>query len=213
MKKVLRYCLPFLATLMAMSFAVAQPAGFTRLSDAEKTALLSAMNDNFQTMQCDFRQEKKSALFDEVSVSEGVMYFKKPSSLRWEYTKPTVSVVVMDGTKVKVTDADGKEQGKGGRMYRQMAALITGVVSGKELDDGKNFKSEFYVGANAYWIKLTPANRRLKVFFNHLELTLDKQKMVAVKMFMNEKEGDSTTITFSNHKVNASIDDKMFNLK
>ena len=199
--------------LAATLCSMAQPAGFKAVSDAEKKALLSAMNDNFQTMQCDFRQEKKSALFNEVSVSEGVMYFRKPSSLRWEYTKPTVSVVVMEGAKVKVTDADGKEQGKGGRMYRQMAALITGVVSGKELDDGKNFKSEFYVGANAYWIKLTPANRRLKVFFSHLELTLDKQKMVAVKMFMNEKEGDSTTITFSNHKVNASIDDKMFNLK
>ncbi len=199
--------------LAATLCSMAQPAGFKAVSDAEKKALLSAMNDNFQTMQCDFRQEKKSALFNEVSVSEGVMYFRKPSSLRWEYTKPTVSVVVMEGAKVKVTDADGKEQGKDGRMYRQMAALITGVVSGKELDDGKNFKSEFYVGANAYWIKLTPANRRLKVFFNHLELTLDKQKMVAVKMFMNEKEGDSTTITFSNHKVNASIDDKMFNLK
>ena len=199
--------------LAATLCSMAQPAGFKAVSDAEKKALLSAMNDNFQTMQCDFRQEKKSALFNEVSVSEGVMYFRKPSSLRWEYTKPTVSVVVMEGAKVKVTDADGKEQGKGGRMYRQMAALITGVVSGKELDDGKNFKSGFYVGANAYWIKLTPANRRLKVFFNHLELTLDKQKMVAVKMFMNEKEGDSTTITFSNHKVNASIDDKMFNIK
>lgn len=199
--------------LAATLCSMAQPAGFKAVSDAEKKALLSAMNDNFQTMQCDFRQEKKSVLFNEVSVSEGVMYFRKPSSLRWEYTKPTVSVVVMEGAKVKVTDADGKEQGKGGRMYRQMAALITGVVSGKELDDGKNFKSEFYVGANAYWIKLTPANRRLKVFFNHLALTLDKQKMVAVKMFMNEKEGDSTTITFSNHKVNASIDDKMFNLK
>jgi len=211
MKKTRLFSL--MVMLAATLCSMAQPAGFKAVSDAEKKALLSAMNDNFQTMQCDFRQEKKSALFNEVSVSEGVMYFRKPSSLRWEYTKPTVSVVVMEGAKVKVTDADGKEQGKGGRMYRQMAALITGVVSGKELDDGKNFKSEFYVGANAYWIKLTPANRRLKVFFSHLELTLDKQKMVAVKMFMNEKEGDSTTITFSNHKVNASIDDKMFNLK
>ena len=211
MKKTRLFSL--MVMLAATLCSMAQPAGFKAVSDAEKKALLSAMNDNFQTMQCDFRQEKKSALFNEVSVSEGVMYFRKPSSLRWEYTKPTVSVVVMEGAKVKVTDADGKEQGKGGRMYRQMAALITGVVSGKELDDGKNFKSEFYVGANAYWIKLTPANRRLKAFFNHLELTLDKQKMVAVKMFMNEKEGDSTTITFSNHKVNASIDDKMFNLK
>lgn len=213
MKKVFKYCLSVLTLLLAMSWAVAQPAGFNRLSDAEKTALLSAMNDNFQSLQCDFRQEKKSALFDETSVSNGVMYFKKPSSLRWEYTKPTVSVVVMNGASVKVTNAEGKEQGRGGRMYRQMAALISGVVSGRELDDGKNFKTEFYGSTNAYWIKLMPANRRLKAFFNHLELTIDKQKMVAVKMFMNEKEGDSTTITFSNHKVNTAIDSKLFNTK
>ena len=64
MKKVLSRFLPFLTLLLAMSFAVAQPSGFTPLSDAEKTALLSAMNDNFQSMQCSFRQEKKSALFD-----------------------------------------------------------------------------------------------------------------------------------------------------
>lgn len=209
----MKKCIPLLLIVPMMGALLslkAQPAGFKPVDEAEKKAVIEAMNTKMQSVQCSFRQEKKSALFAEVSVSEGVMYFKKPSSLRWEYTKPTVSVIVMNGSKVRVTDADGNERDKGGRMYRQLAALISGVVSGKELENGKNFKAEFYANATSYWIKLTPANRRLKAFFNHLEMTVDKQQMVAVKMFMNEKEGDSTTIYFSGHKLNAIIDDKLF---
>ncbi|MBP5241826.1 MAG: outer membrane lipoprotein carrier protein LolA [Bacteroidales bacterium] len=213
MKKVFKYCLSVLTLLLAMSWAVAQPSGAKPLTDAEKTTLLSALSNSFQSVQCDFRQEKKSALFNESSVSEGVMYFKKPSSLRWEYKSPVASVIMMNGNDVKVIDATGKEQSKGGQMYRQLASLIAGVVSGKELENGKNFKSEFYGNATCYWIKLTPTNRRLKAFFSHIEMTVDKQKRVAVKMLLSEKEGDSTTITFSNHKVNTAIDSKLFNTK
>ncbi len=209
MKKI-RFFSLLVVMLAAMMCVVAQPAGFKPLSAAERKTVIDVMNAKMQSVQCDFRQEKKSALFEEPSVSEGLMSFSKPSSLRWEYTKPTASVIVMNDGKVKVTDAAGKSQDKGGRMYTQLAALIAGIVSGKELENGKNFKADFYGNSNFYWIKLTPSSHRLKAFFNHLEITVDKQKMVAVKMFMNEKEGDSTTITFSNHKVNATIDDKLF---
>ncbi|MBR4804842.1 MAG: outer membrane lipoprotein carrier protein LolA, partial [Bacteroidales bacterium] len=138
---------------------------------------------------------------------------KKPSSLRWEYTSPTPSTVVMYDGKVTVSDANGGSQAKKGRMFRELATIIANVVSGKEFESEKNFKTQYYSNATSYWIKMTPATRRLKAFFNHIELTVDKARQVAVKMYMDEKEGDSTLITFSNHKVNVAIDDKMFKLK
>lgn len=193
--------------------AMAQPAGYKALTDAEKKAFIETMSNTIQSVQCTFKQEKKSALLNETAVSEGVMYFKKPSSLRWEYTSPTPSTVVMYDGKVTVSDANGGSQAKKGRMFRELATIIANVVSGKEFESEKNFKTQYYSNATSYWIKMTPATRRLKAFFNHIELTVDKARQVAVKMYMDEKEGDSTLITFSNHKVNVAIDDKMFKLK
>jgi len=212
MKKTRLFSL-LVVMLSATLCSMAQPDGYKAISNTEKTLLITAMNTNMQSVQCSFKQEKKSALLNETAVSEGVMYFKKPSSLRWEYTSPTPSTVVMYDGKVTVSDANGGSQAKKGRMFRELATIIANVVSGKEFESEKNFKTQYYSNATSYWIKMTPATRRLKAFFNHIELTVDKARQVAVKMYMDEKEGDSTLITFSNHKVNVAIDDKMFKLK
>ena len=210
--KRIKFFLPLFAMMATVLCTLAQPAGYKALTDAEKKAFIETMSNNMQSVQCTFKQEKKSAMLSEGSVSEGIMIFAKPSSLRWEYTKPNPSVVVMKDGKAKVSDASGKSQAKNGRMFRQLAVLISSVVSGREFETEKNFKTDYYANASSYWLKMTPANRRLKAFFNYIELTVDKNSLVAVKMFLNENEGDSTTITFGNHKVNASIDDKVFQL-
>ncbi len=208
MKK--RFLSIFLSIAFPLVAIVAQPAGSKELTPSERTAFIESLSKGVKTVQCSFRQEKKSDLISETSVSEGVMYFRMPSSLRWEYTKPTPMAIVMHNGKITVADASGNQQNKNARVFRELTHLIASVVSGKEFESEKNFKTRYYANTTCYWIKMTPANRRLKAFFNHLEMTVDKQKMVAVKMVMNEKEGDLTTITFSNHKVNVAIDDKLF---
>lgn len=205
-----------LLLLAAMLFSVsvtAQPAGFKLLGDGEKIACMTKLNENIRTLQCAFRQEKTSTLLNEVGESTGMMYFSKEKSLlRWEYVTPQSSVMIVDDGKI-LTDGDGGKSKKASRMFQGLGKMISGVVSGEEFSNERNFKAEVYGTSGELWINMIPANRRVSRMMKKLEITIDRKNMVATKMVMTEKNGDVTTIRFSNHKMNEAIADEMFKLK
>ena len=53
-----------------------------------------------KSLQCDFRQTKQLSLLKTAMVSEGKMYYKGGSLLRWEYVKPYTYTFVLNGDKV-----------------------------------------------------------------------------------------------------------------
>jgi len=53
------------------------------------------------TVRCDFIQEKHMKILANPLVSKGVLYFKVPGSLRWEYMSPIRSVLLMHNGKTK----------------------------------------------------------------------------------------------------------------
>ena len=53
------------------------------------------------TVRCDFVQEKHMKIFANPLISKGVLYFKVPGSLRWEYMSPVRSILLMHNGKTK----------------------------------------------------------------------------------------------------------------
>ena len=92
--------------------------------DAQKAAAaINSANAGVKSLQADFMQVKEMAIVKEKMVSSGKMYFQD-GSLRWEYLKPSRSVFVTD-----------KDQMKSNRMFRSMAGLMAGSVTGINLND------------------------------------------------------------------------------
>ena len=61
----------------------------TKLSAAEQKTVIERMDKAAKamtSMQCDFEQTKSMKMMSKKMVSKGIMYFRRPDKLRWQYT-------------------------------------------------------------------------------------------------------------------------------
>lgn len=164
--------------------------------DAQKAAAaINSANAGVKSLQADFMQVKEMAIVKEKMVSSGKMYFQD-GSLRWEYLKPSKSVFVTD-----------KDQMKSNRMFRSMAGLMAGSVTGINLND-PSFKVTMYSPGKGYVAELVPLKREMKQMFTKIRLLFGADNRVR-QVELEESQG-RTVITLSNVKYNVSLDPGLF---
>ena len=164
--------------------------------DAQKAAAaINSANAGVKSLQADFMQVKEMAIVKEKMVSSGKMYFQD-GSLRWEYLKPSKSVYVTD-----------KDQMKSNRMFRSMAGLMAGSVTGINLND-PSFKVTMYSPGKGYVAELVPLKREMKQMFTKIRLFFGADNRVR-QVELEESQG-TTVITLSNVKYNVSLDPGLF---
>ena len=164
--------------------------------DAQKAAAaINSANAGVKSLQADFMQVKEMAIVKEKMVSSGKMYFQD-GSLRWEYLKPSRSVFVTD-----------KDQMKSNRMFRSMAGLMAGSLTGINLND-PSFKVTMYSPGKGYVAELVPLKREMKQMFTKIRLLFGADNRVR-QVELEESQG-RTVITLSNVKYNVSLDPGLF---
>ena len=164
--------------------------------DAQKAAAaINSANAGVKSLQADFMQVKEMSIVKEKMVSSGKMYFQD-GSLRWEYVKPSKSVFVTD-----------KDQMKSNRMFRSMAGLMAGSVTGINLND-PSFKVTMYSPGKGYVAELVPLKREMKQMFTKIRLFFGADNRVR-QVELEESQG-RTVITLSNVKYNVSLDPGLF---
>lgn len=211
MKKITFY------TILCLLFTlqVCAQTDFKKVDVSKKQTVLSdisATSKKNQTLTCSFIQEKTSTLVAEKAISKGLMYYKSPNFLRWEYTNPQASALIVNGNDVAVQTAKGTTTNNN-RMFKELATIIMSTIDGSGLNDSKNFSSEVSENATTYKVVLTPINKRIAAIYSHITLLIDKQSKVAKSITMQEQNGDSMTINFSNHKLNQPLDTHLFNIQ
>ena len=135
------------------------------------------------SLTADFVQDKQSELFVEPQRSTGVLEYKAPDYLRWEYLSLQPLVWEVEGDK--------------GNMNKQivnMLMLIRQCVQG----DFEAAKTNFVVEQKDQHITLTPRKRELMRLFRKIEIMLQSDSQVAKQVVIYEANGDCTTIRFSN---------------
>lgn len=203
-------------TLVYLFCVFAANAQNTELSETEKNNIIQSISQEAKkqnTISCDFKQEKISTLVSEKAVSTGKMYFQKTHNLRWEYTTPTKTTLIVNNENIVLKNELGQTVNSNPRMLKELTNIIIGTIDGSGLNDNKNFTSEMTINNNTINIKLTPINKRLANFYSFILLNVDKETKLANSITMKETNGDSTTIYFSNHKINQQLDSKLFNVE
>lgn len=182
--------------LSSAGFASAQDLKVLSEPDAQKAAAaINSANSGVKSLQADFMQVKEMAIVKEKMVSSGKMYFQD-GSLRWEYVKPSKSVFVTD-----------KDQMKSNRMFRSMAGLMAGSVTGINLND-PSFKVTMFSPGKGYVAELVPLKREMKQVFTKIRLFFGADNRVR-QVELEESQG-RTVITLSNVKYNVSLDPGLF---
>ena len=193
----------------------AQDVDFKLISKSEiapYTASISKASASLTSLQCSFTQTKNIAILAESVVSKGKLLYKKENKLCWEYVSPYYYLFALNGDKVYIKNNKSTKQfdTKSNALFKEISLLLVNSVSGIELIDPKKFDVSFYENAKMVQARLTPKNKTLKSMLSTIALNFEKTTYMVQTIVLTEPLGDSTTIIFSDKKINQPIDDEKF---
>ena len=167
-----------------------------------------------QTLQCDFRQEKRLSLLETNMVSTGKMYYKGGKALKWEYVSTYAYTFLLNGDKVML-GSQGKTdviQVNSSKTFKQIARIMMHSITGKCLSDTEDFHVTMLVEGNEWVAELIPRQKELAQLFTRIRLHIDPKSQTATEVELTEKSGDLTRITMTNIKKNTPLDDALFHI-
>lgn len=206
----------FFLILAGISFSgMPQPKDFKLLTGSARTEIekkIIAEAKKITSLHCKFEQEKTSVLLTEKAISKGVLMYKSPASLRWEYTQPNKYVLIFNEGNAYLKDEKGTSINTN-KMLKQLATFIIAAINGNSLTDNKNFQIEYYENEKnkqVFWVKLTPIPKKLKEMYTAIQIKISTSDYLASEIVMDEKSGDKMKITLLDKKINETIPTNSF---
>jgi outer membrane lipoprotein carrier protein len=205
--------------LAAISLNVlSQPADFKLVTGTARTEIekkIVAEAKKITSLQCKFEQEKASVLLTEKAISKGILMYKSPASLRWEYTEPNKYILVFHQGNASMKDEKGAVI-QANKMLKQLGNFIVSAINGKSLTDNENFQIEYYENEKnkqIVWVKLIPIPKKLKEMYNSIQIKISTSDYLASEIIMEEKSGDIMKIFLSEKKINENIPVNLFSIQ
>lgn len=172
------------------------------LSEQKIIQKMASAAEKIKTVQCDFTQTKQSKMLKGEQVSEGKMFCQQPDKLRWEYTSPRSSTLVLEGNEARLLK--GTEQGTRNKFIASMARMIMNSVAGKNLTDNKTFQVTAKEMPTKYVATLVPLKKDMKRLYSKLVLHFSIKQETVTEIELYEKNGDRTLIELHNIHINGN---------
>lgn len=194
---VLMTTLGIAAPMVAMT-QTAQAAPATNLVAAQR---LNKLLSNTKSMTASFTQTTKGA---SNGTFKGTMSVQRPNNFRWETTSPSEQLIVANGSSLWIFDKD-LEQATKQSVDNQVGNTPALLLSGDPSKIDKNFKVTQPYSTKNYYV-LYPKSSDAS--FKSLSMSFSGGK--PVMMVLNDTLGQTTSIKFSNIKLNPTISSSQF---
>ena len=168
-----------------------------------------------QSIDARFTQSKYMKILARPLVSTGRFYFLPPDSVRWEYTSPVKSVLLMSSNGIKRYTMGGKgwaEDASGSLPSMQVVLQEIGRWSSGRFTESEHFTATLKPGREPKII-LTPKDKGFSKMVSRIVITLSpsSEKAGLLKsVVILEGEGNYTRFEFSDVRVNGSIPESIF---
>ena len=199
--------------LLSLS-SLAQYPGYHSMTDLPAfKKQFTAQSLTVSTITSNFTQEKILSELTEKIISKGKFWFKRSDKVRIEYREPFFYLMVLNGGKMLVRDdqKENKINTSSNKLFQQVNRIVLDCVQGTILDS-KDFSVLVFENDNSFLMEMTPSSRVLREFFQTIVLTVDKKDHSVRSIKMNEPMGDTTTIIFTDKKLNEPVPDAVFTL-
>ena len=172
---------------------------------------MESFNAAINSIESDFVQERSLSIMEDVLVSTGRFYYKKPGLMKWDQLQPSEYYFIVNGN--KVIRFDGKKRKEipaNSPQVSHFKDFILGTVNGTMFESDQ-FLSTFSMVDDEVTIILLPQQREMKKRIDKIQLTFSYDKMLLNELVIFENGGDKTSIYFSNQKSNTITDNSIFN--
>jgi len=162
------------------------------------------------SVRAGFTQEKHMKILVRPLVSEGVLLFQGPDSLRWEYKQPVQSILLLHQGKTRrfiqksgrlVEDASANLQS-----MQVVVQEITQWLSGR-FDENPAFTAKLAPGRV---IVLVPKDESFARLIQRIEILLSDRPAVIKSVMIFESEDSFTKLDFKDVVLNQKLDDALF---
>jgi outer membrane lipoprotein carrier protein len=158
-----------------------------------------------KTISSDFTLEKHLAIAVNPLISKGKFYFENPGFLRWEYTTPFPSGVILDGKKAFSWTGSGSKKVikniSSQPLAKGMAVQLYMFVS----MDMAEISARYIVRERDTGVTLLPKDQSHKQTLAEIDLTFNAAKNAVTKVEMKEKSGDRTVIYFTSTALDTGV--------
>lgn len=178
----------------------------------ETVGRLQQIYEGTQDFQAGFIQETTVKSIRKTDTEEGIVYFKNPRQMLWDYKKPKAKKLIINAQKawlylpkdktVYVQESD--------KIFKSEALIKFLSGLGKLNDD---FKIQ-YATPHAtdregnYLLQLYP--REKGASYHYLQMTVAKNNFHILQVSFDDVMGNSTHLRFSGIKMNAGLSSKLF---
>lgn len=202
----------FLLLLLCAIPTIGQAVGLSAQQKADAIKKINTAASGLKSMSCGFVQTKYLSLLNDKMVSEGVMYFKQPDRLRWEYKTPYSYMFIFNGTKVYVGGKSRKDviDTNTNKVFKEVARIMMNTVTGKALSNSTDFSVDIESSGNFWVVTLIPKKKDLKQMFTKIVLSFSKSNTMISEINLYEKNGDRTNIKLNNISTNGTINETLF---
>jgi outer membrane lipoprotein carrier protein len=182
-------------------------AGLAETSMPEDPGLarLRTYLEGVEILQADFRQEVFDRDLKLVEEASGQVILKKPGRFRWDYKNPYERVVVADGERIWLYEADLQQvtiRRLDAGLSETPAALLTGDTRVLEQFEFLGSKSD----AGIEWMRLKPVSPESD--FNGIRLGFVGDRLVQI--ILDDRLGQQTRIFLTNIVQPVAMDDDVF---
>lgn len=172
-------------------------------------AVHQRVNDT-RTVQCTFEQERNLSVFAQPIVFQGKMALVRPGKLRWENTAPIPSVLIFNGDEGIRCNDDAKPVrfalDKDPIMKMVAEQIWTWIDSNyQRLRDRYDISLS---GPQA--IQLMPRSGEFAGIITAVTIEFDAKSLQPRTILIRETSGDTTTIRFSDYRLNEPVKDLLF---
>lgn len=198
--------------VIAVVLAAPVPATAAR-SLAELVAGHCRARAETSTLRARFVQTRTFAALGEVERSAGVLHYRRPDSIRWEYVEPDASWTVVRGR-------------RGWAVFPHIRQVQTFDLGSSRFDNvlsvvgfaacGPSFASSFEITQGAPVedgrpvLSLAPLRPELAASFTRIELALDPGDLLPRRVVLHETGGDRVTLDFQELRRNVRLDPTLF---
>ena len=159
-----------------------------------------------------FTQKKQMKILARPLVSEGRFYFQGPDSLRWEYTAPVRSILLMHRGKVRrYVFSGGEWLEESGERLQGMGVVMQEIgqwLHGK-FNENQTFAATL-IGGSPARIILSPREPSFARMIQRIELTLSPRPGVIRSIGIVEGEDPVTLLEFRDVKINPELPAALF---
>ena len=189
--------------------------GQTKLTSEQEKQVLAKMDQSsnaLRSLQCDFLQSKRMKILSKEMQSKGILYFKKPDKIRWQYTSPYDYTFIMNGDKVQIKSAKSTKNidVQGNKIFRQITTIILNTVTGAGIMNSADFNVELYKSGDIYFAKMQPKKKEVKQVYSSIEVYFNSALTMVDTIKMIEKSGEHTVIKLVAPKINAAMNESVF---